>query len=560
MTSAKDFKKYIDGARGETPHIAFFLAEVRDRSNAAEAVKVCKNTIGKLYERRGGDKGTANSRCTYASYYRKSFLKMANDLGIDEAIVSACRPILKASDEDTAASKSKQQQRTRKQQANLTPFNPQAVLDQIEVGLASDDWRELAAALVMCCHARPADLLKLGEFKVLSKYQVEFTSRAKKRGGAAVGNIWVMIPAAQFMDAFSRLRRMPEVIRYQKMSNSDVDSSANSSIGTGVKNLFGKVLPIPYAAKGESSASNARAAATNLAQWLYGKDEIHVAELATRQLMHDSTSAEASYRDYRLVDEEGKAIKEYGVRMGDVDTVIPYYFYQLAADGLYKPESMIPDNNPAIIELSKAGKVLVHVDPQVETMPKSKTKSSMTIDRQLLAEMDSFGGGSRSEQLVSIMALARQAEELKKQLDYQKKQNAKLRKELEDMPKATATETAADKPQVETAKTADTAQTEIDIRKLPDSELKGKKKGYAEERIRRTVAAIQDYNAGRNLSEQIAVNKGSLRALSGANVQTINKWADEHAEELRQYTEGQGHGFRQNVGKDLSVIRLPWNE
>ncbi len=102
--------------------------------------------------------------------------------------------------------------------------------------------------------------------------------------------------------------------------------------------------------------------------------------------------------------------------------------------------------------------------------------------------------------------------------------------------------------------------TETDIRKLEDSAITGKKPGYAEERIRRTVLAIQDFNAGRELAEQIAVNKGSLRILAAANASAINQWANENAEGLAAYAEAQGHTFRQNVGKNLmALIPLAWN-
>jgi hypothetical protein len=101
----------------------------------------------------------------------------------------------------------------------------------------------------------------------------------------------------------------------------------------------------------------------------------------------------------------------------------------------------------------------------------------------------------------------------------------------------------------------------FDIRKLKDSAIVGKKPGFAEERIRRTVLAIQDYNAGIELAEQIAVNKGSLRTLAAASTTTVNTWADEHADELRAYATAQGHGYRQNVGKDLlTLVPLAWNQ
>jgi hypothetical protein len=569
MPSPNDFEKYTRDARGEAPHINFFLAQIVQCVNPDTADKFCRSAIANLYERRSGkdgQPGTPSSRCTFASYYRQALKQAAIDFGMPAEISDICIPILKGSDSDIAIGQDKQQKRTRKHQSNLIPFNPQAVLAQIETALNSDDWRQIAAALVMCCHARPADILKLGSFKVLSEYQVEFTSPAKKRGGRAVGNIWVMIPAADFVDAFSRLRRMPEVLRYQAMSNSEVDSSSNSNIGRAIQQTFGEVLSLPHGAKGTTSATNARAAATNLAHWLYGTDEIHAAELSTRQLMHDSTNAEANYRDYRLVGENGQAIKDYGVRL-NLGPTVPYYFYAVNADGLcefnedgsVKKNSMMPDDNPAVISVSSSGKITVNAKSQTKTMPKSQTKTSLTIDRQLLAEMDSFGPGSRSDQLINIMATARQSEELQAQLAYQKEQVAKL--------KATAAAAPQTAPVTGDYATTTEATTtaETDLRMLQDSELKGKKSGLAEERIRRTVAALQDWNAGKELEEQIEINVGSLRQLAAASASKVGAWAKDHAAELQAYADGQGHPFTKNSkfnrGKDIAaLVSLPWNE
>jgi hypothetical protein len=168
----------------------------------------------------------------------------------------------------------------------------------------------------------------------------------------------------------------------------------------------------------------------------------------------------------------------------------------------------------------------------------------MTTDRQLLEEMDTFGPGSRSEQLAHLIALARKAEELQAQLAYQKEQNAKLR--------AAATDETAPAP-------------ESDLRMLQDSELKGKKSGFAEERIRRAVGAIQDWNAGKELEEQIEINVGSLRQLAAASASKVGAWAKVHAAELQAYADGQGHPFTKNSkfnrGKDIAgLIKLPWKE
>ena len=170
----RDFNKYIDAARGETQHIAFFLAAVSQVTTTAAAVHLATDAIAGLYSRRGGEQGTPNSRCTFASYYRKSFITMAKDRQIDEGIAAAVVPLLKATDEDIAASKSKQTAKTRAQQSHLTPFNPDAFLAAIDTGLASLDWRELAAALIASCHTRPADPLHDGTYKPRVTSPIQF--------------------------------------------------------------------------------------------------------------------------------------------------------------------------------------------------------------------------------------------------------------------------------------------------------------------------------------------------------------------------------------------------
>jgi hypothetical protein len=105
----------------------------------------------------------------------------------------------------------------------------------------------------------------------------------------------------------------------------------------------------------------------------------------------------------------------------------------------------------------------------------------------------------------------------------------------------------------------------FDIRKLEDHQIIGKKAGFAEERIRRTVAAIQDYNAGRELEEQIEINVGSIRKLAGANATKVGEWVKAHAAELESYAAAQGHPYgpnsKFNRGKDLlSLVPLAWNQ
>lgn len=522
MTTPKDFIPYAKLGKASLEvqkSIALLLAKLSQTTDPELVKTLCQDAIASLCERYPA----SATRATYASAYRKSVQAYFVDHGIPEGLTAERQTskgmisqhialnYLLAPAEDYAASKAQNKSKTAEQRDNLTPFSFEGAIKATESALQSDDWRELAAALIMSVQARPADMLAAGEFKAISEYRVEFVSRAKKKGQAKTQIIWSIIPAADFIDGFSRLRRDPDVLPLLALALKDVDSSKNSTLNRAINRVFGGIIPAPFGEK-ELSAKNLRAAGVNVAYHLYGREDQSLGRFAELQLLHDSAGIAANYEDFYCTGADGKRLGEIGIRK----------------------------------------------DSELKTTPKSTTKSSMTIDRQLLAEMDSFGPGSRSEQLICIMALARKAAELEAQLAYQAEQNKKLRATAAT-PK-TAPAEAEYTTEKEPAAMAPTVTAETDLRKLPDSDLSGKKKGYAEERIRRTVAAIQDYNAGRELADQIAVNSGSLRQLAGVNAKKVNEWVKGHAAELEEYATAQGHGFRQNVGKDLSVITMAWNE
>ncbi|PZO47639.1 MAG: hypothetical protein DCF15_18790, partial [Phormidesmis priestleyi] len=61
----------------------------------------------------------------------------------------------------------------------------------------------------------------------------------------------------------------------------------------------------------------------------------------------------------------------------------------------------------------------------------------------------------------------------------------------------------------------DDEPTGFDWRNVSNDELNGDRRrdAYAE-KLRRSVAAIQEYNAGRELAEQYAINSSSLRQMT----------------------------------------------
>lgn len=103
----------------------------------------------------------------------------------------------------------------------------------------------------------------------------------------------------------------------------------------------------------------------------------------------------------------------------------------------------------------------------------------------------------------------------------------------------------------------------IPMDQLPNSELAGKRPGYAAERIRRSVLAIQRYNEQHELADQIEINAGSLRALAAASPSAVGAYVTEHASELAAYAAAMNHpgsAGKQNRGKNIAaLVPMRWN-
>ncbi len=94
---------------------------------------------------------------------------------------------------------------------------------------------------------------------------------------------------------------------------------------------------------------------------------------------------------------------------------------------------------------------------------------------------------------------------------------------------------------------------------VPNAELNGDRRhdAYAE-KLRRSVEAIQDYNAGLDDSEQFAITGSLLRQLTGTKPGKVKEWMTEHKLELNNYNAG--YGSRQNVSKPAPKSVIKWSE
>ena len=441
---------------------------------------------------------------------------------------------LMAPAEDYAAVRPSNKSKTATQCDNLTSFDAAAALDAIKQALQSDDWRELAAGLIMAVQSRPSDMLKSGEFKAVSKYRLEFKSRAKKRGAVATGEIFCLVDAAVFVDAFSRLRREPDVMEMRGWALKDIDSGKNKTLNRAVNRIYGEIIPQPYGEdnKGELSCKNLRAAGVNVAYWLHGQDTQSLGRFAELQLLHDNPGTAANYED----------------------------FYAANADG------------------NRLLKVGILKDEKLAAKPKSEKRSSVSVDAQLrdmIGDAEQWGEGSHADRLERIIARALQADRLERQLarECEKRQKAEL--DLKRLQESADTEPEpkrrkmtpegvfhADDINFQGQRFKDNsydAANGFDWRSVPNAELNGDRRhdAYAE-KLRRTVEAVQDYNAGLEHSEHFSITGSLLRQITGVKPRLVKEWMTKNKAALDSYNSD--YGWRQNVGKPNPRSVIKWSE
>ena len=508
------FKQFITRGKKTAElkqRIAVFLAKLSQATRPQDVKYLCEEEKSWFFDKYKA----AATRNTYMTAYRHAIQDCFNSLGIPEGLASErettkglvvqhlAMNYMIGLTKDYEATRTQSKTKTAEQRDNLTAFDLTAAIEKTEAALNSDDWRELAAALIFSVQARPSDMLASGQFKAISKYQVEFTSKAKKRGAAVSGHIWSLVDSATFIDAFSRLRRCADVLALKSKTLAEVDSGKNSTLNRAINRIFADVVPPPHGEKA-LSAKNLRAAGVNVAYHLYGRDNQSIGRFAERQLLHDTPGTAANYEDYYCT-QSGKRIAAIGIRQ----------------------------------------------DSPLTHKPASETRSNLTADKALLdviRDAAEWGQGTNTERLERIIAAARHAQQLERALAATEARLERLQSESQQIRE----EDIVPLP-------SQPVTREDSIRAMTNTELLGsRKRGAAEEKLRRTVEAIQEYNAGRELSEQIAINKGSLRKITKVKAQSVNEWVDANAAEIEAYTEAQGHSYRQNVGKDLSVIK--WSE
>ena len=238
--------------------------------------------------------------------------------------------------------------------------------------------------------------------------------------------------------------------------------------------------------------------------------------------MHDNPGTAANYEDFYCVDDKGRRLMEIGILK----------------------------------------------DEPLSGKPLSEKRSSLSLDKQLLemiSDAEQWGKVAMPIALERIIARAKQADRLERQLaiECEKRQRAELElKRLQTLPAATVASDSVvsdDEPEQSVQHVIEDDESGYEWRDVPNAELKGDCRHDAyHEKLRRSVEAIQEYNAGLDTSEQFSITGSLLRQLTGVKPGLVKLWMTEHKSELDDYNAG--YGARQNTGKPDSKAVIQWSE
>ena len=545
--SVSDFEKFAKLGQSNLrleKTIAVFLAQLVDTRSLNRVKALCEQQLSEIREMY-----SPTSMPNRVTKYRKAIQACFNEYPIPEGLsypqktqkgvidLHIAMQIMYASVEESAEATGNILKKTNADQDNPQAFPLWAAIEAAEKAIESQDWQIASAGLIFACQSRPIDLIKLGEVKAVGQYQIRFTTQAKKKGKAQTRNIWTLIRADKFVDAFHRLRTDADILELENVSNSKADSQKNSTINRKVRAVFGEIIPPPFTEK-TLSAHNLRAAGAKAAYHLYGKPGQSAQRFVELQLIHDSKAASANYDDYYCVDEQGNEITAKGLRKD--------------------------------------------ADMKLAQKPKSTEYLRPMLNKQTLEEIrEHWEGSSDNERLIRVIAKAREANSLEEktvrleaQLARECEKRQKLELELSRL-KAAGTEKAEvehepiredeiisiDKLKIEPKPRPNGNGQTIDWKSVPNAELEGDRRNDAyKEKLRRSVEAIQEYNAGRELSEQYSITTSILRELAGVSPKMIKPWMDEQQEALESYRNAQGHTYRQNADKPGPRSVMKWSE
>ncbi len=547
----EDFLPYVSGTRlSQTMqrHVALFLAKLSTVADPATVQHLCIEEKGWFESQYRND----NTRAAHMTKYRRAIALMSADRTFPSSVLyeqdTQDGPILqhlalKWMNYSSAFHQARQaptKTKAKAQRRQRVAFAPQPVIDAAVTALSSELTWEVAAAIILLTGRRPTEILKSAEFKQSGPYQLEFSGQLKRRDNesATAYPIYCLVRSHRLIDAFTRFRRIASVRELQAAENTAVDSRLNAIVNRAVREVFPEdVLPSPL---GESrlSAKNLRAAYTNIAYHFFSTPRTSISSFAEDYLGHQNAASAANYEDYYCVDAEGQPL----------------------AVGLLRNE--------------------LEAKPQ---RPKARKRTTIHVDGLLKERFEAFGSGTHKEKMAQLLDAVERSERLERRL-HNAQQRLKvardhielLRKKqagLSNQPSSSAS-TPSSKRDSSTERPSDHLSTQPcdrsqspahtpipdDWTEVSNADLNGSQiPGSADEKVRRSIEALYEYNEERAFAEQWSITPTVVQKLSGSNANRVKDYLLRHADiakRLEKYNKD--YGYQQNRGKGDPRERVKW--
>ena len=230
-----DFKPYCAGLRlskALEQRVALFLAKLSGAASAEEVKSVCLEEKSLFEQQYQND----NTRAAHMTRYRKAIASMSAAITFPGAVIyeqetesgtvrqHLALKWMNYGSDFHAARQAPTVAKTKAQRRQRVAFDPYPVIECAIAALSSEDYREVAAAIISLTGRRPTEILKSGNFAQVNRYQVEFSGQLKSRGNSAVYPIYCLCQSHLLIDTFIKFRRTANIKALQEAENAAIDS------------------------------------------------------------------------------------------------------------------------------------------------------------------------------------------------------------------------------------------------------------------------------------------------------------------------------------------------
>lgn len=176
----------------------------------------------------------------------------------------------------------------------------------------------LALGLALATGRRQIEILKLGRFEKVGEFELEFTGQAKQRQGVDYSHsyrIYSLIKADLVLEAFARLRAMPEVAELQALDNTEVNRRVAKTLNTVVKRVLGDDTRVFKDSRAIWARIVFETHFTTEARWKTVNETVFWREM----LGHEDLDTQESYKqfkiDYSQPEQPAEAASRYASRL-----------------------------------------------------------------------------------------------------------------------------------------------------------------------------------------------------------------------------------------------------